>query len=95
MCSTTSTGAIRESSKGGKMSISSNRKARVNESPSTSAPSSTELDVPAISATPPTVKPPVLPPSRPLDAWTQRMLANTRRMATDDAYRRLIAQQLS
>ena len=95
MCSTTSTGAIRENSKAGKMSISSNRKARVNESPSASAPNSTGPDVPAGSATLAIDKPPVSPPSTPLDTWTQRMLANTRRMAMDEAYRRSIAQQLS
>ena len=42
-----------------------------------------------------TVKPMVTPEVAPIDEWTARILRNMKRMATDEAYRRSIAKDLS
>ena len=50
---------------------------------------------PAMSVKPATVKPMVTPELDPIDEWTGRILRNMKRMATDEAYRKSIAQKLS
>ncbi len=54
-----------------------------------------EVELLAKLETPPMVKPQDKPPSVPLDAWSQTVMANMKRMADDEAYRTLIAQRLS
>ena len=49
----------------------------------------------AVSVKPATVKPMVTPQVDPIDEWTGRILRNMMRMATDEAYRKSIAQKLS
>ncbi len=54
-----------------------------------------EVEQPAKSETPAIVKPLDKLPSRPLDQWSKTVIGNMKRMATDEDYRKSIAQKLS
>ena len=54
-----------------------------------------EVEQPATSETLAIVKPQDKLPSRPLDQWSQTVMRNMKRMATDEDYRMSIAQKLS
>ena len=60
-----------------------------------SEPSLTEPEPRAVSVKPDPVKPIMTPKVDPIDEWTTRILRNMKRMATDEAYRKSIAQKLS
>ena len=54
-----------------------------------------EVEQPAKSEALPIVKPQDKLPSRPLDQWSKTVMGNMKRMATDEDYRKSIAQKLS
>ena len=56
---------------------------------------SSEDEQPARSETPAIVKRQDKLPSRPLDQWSKTVMGNMKRMATDEDYRKSIAQKLS
>ena len=79
------------------MLASWNWRARVKTLHNDSEPSLSvsEAEPQAVSVKPATVKPTVTPQVDPIDEWTGRILRNMKRMATDEAYRKSIAQKLS
>ena len=54
-----------------------------------------EVEQPAKSETLPIVEPQDKLPSRPLNQWSKTVMGNMKRMATDEDYRKSIAQKLS
>lgn len=54
-----------------------------------------EVEQPAKSETPAIVEPQDKTASRPLDRWSKTVMDNMKRMATDEDYRKSIAQKLS
>ena len=60
-----------------------------------SKPSPSETEPQSVSAKPTAVKQMVTPELNPIDEWTGRILRNMKRMATDETYRKSIAQKLS
>ena len=60
-----------------------------------SKPSLSEAEPQSVSVKQATVKQMVTPELDPIDEWTGRILRNMKRMATDEAYRKSIAQKLS
>jgi hypothetical protein len=79
----------------GKVSTYLNRRAIVSALHNVLETSLNEVEQPAKSETPAIVKPQDKLPSRPLDQWSQTVLRNMKRMATDEGYRTSIAQKLS
>ena len=95
VCTTTGTETTHGNSKGGKMSTYLNRRAIVSALHNVLETNLSEVEQPAKSETLPIVKPQDKPPSRPLDQWSQNVMRNMKRMATDEDYRKSIAQKLS
>ena len=77
------------------MSMYWNRRAIVSALHNVLETNLSEVEQPAKSETLPIVKPQDKLPSRPLDQWSKTVMGNMKRMATDEEYRKSIAQKLS